>query len=479
MPYFCVECPVKKHATYGRAGGKRTHCSKHGKDLGLVDIVHPTCAEDQCDTTPIYGYPGMRESHCAEHRLANMIDVKHNKCVNDECEARPTFGLPGHIPTHCKKHKLVNEVDVANRQCAVETCNAQPSHGLPGTVPTRCAKHKLANMENIVSKRCRNEDCRKHPSFGFRGNPATCCKKHKDAEMVDVTSNICEHDNCDIHASCGLPGQAATRCGKHRLSNMINVVSKRCAHPGCMSISPRFGFSGKVGTHCVEHKLPNMFDFTNPLCSSCNITRVHHKGNICAPCDQFLKNNGASRRTRQKEMAVIQSLQDAGLLNIDNVHVYEVTFNKSIGTSCGGYRPDILIDCGTFIIIIECDEFQHRSRIIQTAVCDIGADGLEHRSKRLRSVSYDGSCELTRMINIRLAKGVPCHIIRINPDAFKIDGATVRVPIKTRHAALCNQVKMAISTPPSSDLVVTYMYYDDALLQTEIVKLPPGYVWNV
>ncbi len=81
------------------------------------------------------------------------------------------------------------------------------------------------------------------------------------------------------------------------------------------------------------------------------------------------------------------------------------------------------------------------------------------------------------MLNIRFAKGVPCHIIRINPDAFKIDGATVNIPIKTRHAALCDQVKLAISTPPSSDLVVTYMYYDE-LLRTEIVKLPPGYVWD-
>lgn len=368
MPYFCVECPEKKHATYGLAGEKPTHCSNHGKVHGFIDVV--------------------------------------------------------------------------NKRCEYTTCEKNASCGVQGGTRTHCAKHKLPTMIDVVNKRC-------------------------------------EHDTCDKHASYGVQWKRPTRCAEHKLPHMIDVRHKRCKHDTCNKF-PVFGISGQGATHCADHKSDRMFDFTNPLCSSCTITRVHHKGDLCATCDQFLKNNGASRRTRQKEMAVIQALQAAGLLDIDNVHIYEVTYNKSIGTSCGGYRPDILIDCGAFFIIIECDEFQHRSRIIQTAVREIGADGLEHRSKRLRTVSnYDVPCELTRMINIRLAKGVPCHIIRINPDAFKVDGATVRVPIKTRHAALCDQVKLAISTPPSSDLVVTYMYYDDALLHTEIVKLPPGYVWNV
>ena len=255
----------------------------------------------------------------------------------------------------------------------------------------------------------------------------------------------------------------------------MDVKSKRCVHPTCEK-NPVYGIEGQRPTHCVYHKADNMIDVVSKRCGFCNLTIVAWKRDFCATCDQFLANNGTSRKTRNKEKAVIQALTNAGLLNIDNVHIYDITYNTSIGTACGGYRPDILIDCGKFFIVIECDEFQHRSHKITTTTTVRDGPG---SSKRLRTVSYDRPCEITRIINIRLAKGFPCHVIRINPDAFKIDGATIRVPIKTRHAALCDQVKLAILNPPPADLVVTYMYYDDALLQTEFVKLPTGYVWDV
>ena len=319
--------------------------------------------------------------------------------------------------------------------------------------------------------------CKKHRHYGIRGRRPTHCAVHKLENMVDVVNKRCVHPTCEELPVYNVRGKRPTHCVVHKLENMVDVKNKRCAHPTCEKHTI-YGIPGKRRTHCADHKADNMIDLCHKQCGFCNLTQVERKGDFCATCDQFLANNGASRKTRDKEKAIIQALKSAGLLNIDNVHIYDITYNKSIGTACGGYRPDILIDCGKFFIIIECDEFQHRSQIM-TSVRDTGADGVDRSSKRLRTVSYDGQCELTRMINIRFAKGVPCHVIRINPDAFKIGGATVRVPIKTRHAALCDQVKLAISNPPSTDLVVTYMYYDDALLQTEIVKLPTGYVWDV
>ena len=53
---FCKDCrPEKKQANYGRQGGKPTHCSKHGKSHGFVDVVHTRCGHDGCEERTIYG----------------------------------------------------------------------------------------------------------------------------------------------------------------------------------------------------------------------------------------------------------------------------------------------------------------------------------------------------------------------------------------------------------------------------------------
>jgi hypothetical protein len=62
---------------------------------------------------------------------------------------------------------------------------------------------------------------------------------------------------------------------------------------------------------------------------------------------------------------------------------------------------------------------------------------------------------------------------------FDVNGVPGRVSVEARHAELCRQIKSMISKPPRSDLVVTYMYYHDAILATEDVSLPPGYVWDI
>jgi hypothetical protein len=100
-------------------------------------------------------------------------------------------------------------------------------------------------------------------------------------------------------------------------------------------------------------------------------------------------------------------------------------------------------------------------------------ESLRHISLLVEFVLTNKSHEVKRMIGIQSSRGLPCHIIRLNPDPFKIGGVTANVSIETRYDALRDQVKLAFLNPPSSDLVVTYMYYDndDSHIRTEIVDV--------
>ena len=140
-------------------------------------------------------------------------------------------------------------------------------------------------------------------------------------------------------------------------------------------------------------------------------------------------------------------------------------FNKSIGASCGGYRPDIKIDRGTYVVVIEIDEHQHRPRFIHRVV-----DGAT-----MMVGNYTPDCETTRVLNIMQAVQAPMHVIRYNPDAFKIDGKTAKISKKARHATLRDHIQAALANPPDAALKITYLYYDGAEIRTETPDLPAGF----
>ena len=113
-----------------------------------------------------------------------------------------------------------------------------------------------------------------------------------------------------------------------------------------------------------------------PLCISCNLMNVNNKNNLCGYCDPNSK-----KKIATKEMKVVKFIQDN---SIEFIH------NKSVGYTCGNYRPDILIDCNTHFIVVEIDENQHES--------------------------YNQNCEMARMNNIYVALGLPTIFLRYNPD---------------------------------------------------------------
>ena len=385
---FCKDCrPEKKHAIYGRKGGKPTHCSKHGKSHGFVNVTSKRCDHDGCDEFAPYGVKGGKPTHCCKHKSDEMFDLVSTRCKHDECDKRAVYGVKGGKRTHCRKHK--------------------------------------------------------------------------SDEMIDVVSKRCKDDECDEFAVYGVQRYRPTHCREHKLLEMINVVGKRCEHDGCFAC-PSFGFVRGKATHCNEHQLPRMVDVVHQRCTECQTTVTHEKDKLCAPCRQYLQ-MGASRKLIRIEHRIIAMLLLHGTIPSD----YRTKLNKSIGATCGGYRPDIYIDCGTFILVVEIDEHQHRPRYISRVV-----DGVVTSTVG----TYSPHCETVRMLAIVQAEQMPVYFIRYNPDKCTIDGKIIKVSPEKRCEALRTLIDSVIkSGTPKALMTITYMYYDGALLRTEKPTLPAGF----
>ena len=394
--------------------------------------------------------------------MESCKDMKFCKDCRPE-KKRAKYGCKGGKPTHCRKHgKPHGFVDVANKRCDHDECDKHPVYGVKGGKPTHCRKHKSGEMVNVVSTRCKHDECEEIAVYGVQGNRPTHCRKRKSGEMVNVVSKRCKHDECDEFAYYGVEWKRPTHCRKHKLVEMINVVNKRCEHDGCISY-PSFGFVRGKATHCCEHQLPRMADVVNQRCTECQTTGTTQKDKLCAPCRQYLQ-MGASRKLIRIEHRIIAMLLLHGTIPND----YRTKLNKSIGATCGGYRPDIYIDCGSFILIIEIDEHQHRPRYISRVVDGVVTSTVVG--------TYTPECENTRMLTIVQAEQMPVYFIRYNPDTCTIDGKIVKVSPEKRCEALRTLIDSVIkSGTPKALMTITYMYYDGAIERTETPALPAGF----
>ena len=130
-----------------------------------------------------------------------------------------------------------------------------------------------------------------------------------------------------------------------------------------------------------------------------------------------------------------------------NNHFY-LDFNNLKGKStdtiienglCGKERPDRVYESQSFILILECDENQHKDR--------------------------QCSCEQTRMVNIGQAYGgLPVYFIRFNPDDYLPREEKKLVDkIQQRYKLLADLIKSILANKtllPNALLSAIYMYYD-------------------
>ena len=315
------------------------------------------CKKVGCKREPIFNTEGEVPIYCNEHKLVGMVDVVHKKCIHDGCKKRPSFNKEGEVPIYCGEHKLGGMVDVLHKRCIHDGCKKRPSFNKEGEVPIYCNDHKLVGIVNVLHKRCLHDECKRQPTFNIEGEQPIYCGEHKLGGMVDVRSKRCFHDGCKRQPTFNKEGERPIYCGEHKLGGMVDVRSKRCKSSWCSTL--------------VQEKYDG-------YCLYCYI--------------HLFPDKPVSRNYKTKEVSVLEYVKSKFNQNW--------IADKRIRGGCSRRRPDLLLDLGDQILIVEVDEDQH--------------------------ISYDCSCENKRIMELSQDVGhLPIVLIRFNPDKYTKDGKTI------------------------------------------------------
>jgi hypothetical protein len=215
--------------------------------------------------------------------------------------------------------------------------------------------------------------------------------------MINVVSITCNYVGCKTYPLYNFEGEnIALNCASHRLDGMIDIKNKRCIYEGCKTI-PAYNFDGKIKRlYCATHKLDKMINVKNKTCKSewCyTIVKEKYDG-YCLFCYvNLFPDKPTARNYKTKEYSVVEFVKTL-FPNFDWIG------DKKIVDGCSKRRPDLLLDLGYQIIIVEIDENQH--------------------------IDYDCSCENKRIMELSQDLGHrPIIFIRFNPDNYNANGTNV------------------------------------------------------
>ena len=415
----CEKCDTKP--SFGLQGGQVQFCFKH-KTIEMIDLVNKKCKFDSCNKQPTFGIKGNRALFCIDHKTNDMVDVNGKKC--EKCDINPSFGNKNEKARFCLAHKEPNMINVENKKCKFNLCEKIPTFGKKGERATHCKEHKEDNMVDVLNKQCSNDNCTKRPSFDIKGGNGKFCFEHKTDVMVDVRHRKCIE--CDQRDHYGKPGKKTTHCATHKTIGMIRNSNSKCKSPKCKE-SAIYGKNFNP-TYCETHKNDDDINFVERECVSCNLIMILDDNNKCEYC-----NPESFKSIRLiKQNALMNYLDANGLKG-------ESTDKIVNGGSCGKERPDRVYDFGDKIVILECDEYQH---------------------KNMQCV-----CEQTRMVNLGQSYGgIPVYFIRWNPDDYKQVNTTVKPDtILQRHKLVKDFIKDIKGNKlklPVALVSAFYMYYD-------------------
>jgi hypothetical protein len=428
----------------------------------MVDVKHKRCLSQGCNSHPVFDLPGGKGQFCKTHSTAEMIDVKNKRCASQECDSHPVFDLPGGKGRFCKKHKTAEMIDVKSKRCASQGCNSRPTFDLPGGTGRFCKKHKTEEMVNIKNKRCTSQGCNLYPVFDLLGGTGCFCKAHSTIEMIDVKSKRCATQGCNSQPAFDLPGGKGSFCKTHKTSDMIDVKHKRCVSQDCHTRA-YYGRPGHLVTHCHPHRLPGMIRRPNGKCTGCKQPALYGTHFIPRHCevhreeeDQNLVEQecvschlvmvlGEDQRCEYCHPETFQTArlakQNALMAYLDHRDLKGTSTDTIVNQGdCGKERPDRVYELPDRVIILECDEHQHRDRACV--------------------------CEQTRMVNISQGYGgTPVSFIRWNPDDYS-HAQEKKLPesITKRYKLVGDLIRDMIqgrTLLPATLLSAIYLYYDE------------------
>ncbi len=359
------------------------------------------CIYDNCQTQSSYNYDGQSKGlFCMAHKLDGMINVKNKKCIHSNCNKYPNFNIDGQSKgLYCYDHKLDGMIDVITKRCLYDNCKKIPVFNIDGqSKGLYCYDHKLDGMINVITKKCLYDNCKKIPVFNINGqSKGLYCYDHKLDGMIDVITKRCLYDNCKKIPVFNIDGQSkGLYCAIHKKEGMVDIKHKKCIHSNCKK-SPNFNIDGQSkGLYCYDHKLDGMINVITKKCKTplC-LTQIKNKyDGYCMFCYiNLFPDKPVSRNYKTKESAVVKYIKS-------KYPDFTWITDKKIQGGCSKKRPDLLLDLGYQVIIVEIDENQH--------------------------IDYDCSCENKRLMELSLDLGHrPIIFIRFNPDDYILNGQKI------------------------------------------------------
>jgi hypothetical protein len=216
-------------------------------------------------------------------------------------------------------------------------------------------------------------------------------KKNNNKEYVVVVKmKQCEFPDCKKIPSYNFQNEKiAILCFQHKEKNMVNIVSKKCAFPDCKK-QPIFNLENeKKAIFCFDHKSQFMINVKHLRCKTplCYTRATEKYEGLCFYCFvNTYPDKPVSRNYKTKENDVVQFIKNT-------FSEQNWISDRKIPDGCSRRRPDLLLDLGYQIIIVEIDENQH--------------------------INYGSSCENKRMLELSDDAGKrPIIFIRFNPDDY-------------------------------------------------------------
>jgi len=399
------KCHCGVTACFGLKGETASCCATH-RSTGMVNVVDVLCSE--CDKRAMYNIPGKTGGiRCIDHKTDGMVNVKGKRCafVYDNklpCYTTPIYNRDGELKgKFCIVHKEDGMVNVTGKRCERDGCKCIAQYNVDGEMKGKyCSTHKEEGMVDIKHKKCEMEGCLNAPSYKFETD-TSCrfCATHRLEGMTNGKHVYCVFDGCNKFAGYNAAGsKTPLYCTSHKGENMVDLKHHLCLgmipSPTGEDIRcdkrPIFNFKGFTnGLYCFAHKKNEMINIGSPRCKSsfCETLSMKKYDYYCIPCYiQLFPDKPTTRNYKTKEKAVADFV-------LSSFTSFTWITDRRIHDGCSRRRPDLLLDLGSHIVIVEVDENQH--------------------------TDYDCSCENKRLMEISRDIGHrPMIFIRFNPDVY-------------------------------------------------------------
>jgi hypothetical protein len=395
----CIECP--KSAYFNILGERAQYCVSH-KSVDMINVIDKLCTHELCSKRALYNTPEYTSPiFCLTHKLEGMVNLKSKRCAQAGCFVAPIYNLDGESKgLYCIDHKSEEMVNVLGSRCiSEEGCSKIAQFNIDGeSKGLYCASHKLDDMIDVKHKRCEEPGCTKLPSYKLETDTQPrFCAEHRKSDMIDGKHKKCGFlGGCNKTAGYSNPGESILYCSEHKSNEMVDGKHKMCEYKDC-KLRPVYNEIGKkIGRFCASHKSAEMVDVLNKICLSewclTQATNKNYEG-YCLFCYvNLFPDKPVTRNYKTKE----KSVADFILANFPGL---TWCIDKKVQDGCSRRRPDLHVDLGYQIIIIEIDENQH--------------------------INYDCSCENKRLMEISQDMGHRNIVfIRFNPDDYILSDNT-------------------------------------------------------